>query len=161
MADKNTILVVDDDPEIRAYYWRIFEEDTGAKFDVLGDGQTRRHSLLCHRLDDSFKFLKMFEDMHQAGPATRFPLCIIDLKMLGEDGLLDELRGCAVAQRVREVDSSIHIVIATSKADIDGEDLCRKVGGSTHFFQTPFSLEQEEKFVLKVHELVDEWNERN
>ena len=44
---------------------------------------------------------------------------------------------------------------------IDGEDLCRKVGGSTHFFQTTFSLEQEEKFVLKVHELVDEWNERN
>jgi len=160
MADKNTILVVDDEKESGlAYFFRLFDHDGGEKFDVLGDGRIRRHRLLLHRWDCSFKFLEVFEAWHRDGES--YPLCIVDMRMLDENGLIDELRGYSVAQRVREVDPGIHIVIATSKADIDGDDLCRQVGGSTHFFQTPFSLEQEEKFVLKVHELVDEWNERN
>jgi hypothetical protein len=81
--------------------------------------------------------------------------------MPGADRLIDENRGVAVAREVREIDPEIHIAIITSKADVDGEDVCRQVGGSTHFFRTPFSPEEEESFVLKVHALVDEWNERH
>jgi len=169
MADKkkntnrNAILIVDDERELGsklglAYFFHLFDQDGGEKFDVLGDGQIRPHRLLPHRWDCSFKFLEVFEAWHRDGEC--YPLCIVDMRMPDEDGLLDELRGYAVAQRVRELDPGIHIVIATVKSDIDGEDLCRKVGGSTHFFQTPFSLEQEEEFLLKVHALVDEWNER-
>lgn len=158
MASKNTILIVDDDPNVLAYYWRLFEEDASAKFDVLGDDQPRRHRLLCHRLGDSFQFVEMFEAMH--GGDQRFPLCIIDLRMLGPDGLEDDLRGMEVSHRVRAIDPEIHIVIATANADVDGEDLCRQVGGSTHFFVKPSGPDEEERFVLKVHALVDAWNER-
>lgn len=159
--NNNTILVVDDRPEKLAYMWRLFEDDAGTKFDVLGEGKPRRHRLLCHRLGDSFQFVEMFEAMHSHGPASRFPLCIVDMMMPGTDRLIDEKRGVAVARQVREIDSEIHIVIITAKPDVDGEDVRRQVGGSTHFFRTPFGPEEEENFVLKVHELVDEWNDRH
>lgn len=160
---RNTILIVDDERELGtklglAYFFRLFDQDGGEKFDILGDRPPKRRRLLLHRWDCSFKFLEVFEAFCRDG--QRYPLCIVDMRMPDENDLIDELRGYAVAQRVRELDPGIHIVIATAKADIDGEDLCRKVGGSTHFFQTPFSLEQEDEFVLKVHALVDEWNER-
>jgi CheY-like chemotaxis protein len=162
MVANNTILIVDDDPrdEKLPYFFRLFDEDDGAKFDVLGDSQPRRHRLLCHRLGDSFQFLEMFEAMHRAEPASRYPLCIIDMIMPGSDGLLDQLRGLHVARQVRGIDPEIHIVICTVKPDIDGEDICQQVGESTHFFRMPFGPEQEKEFVLKVHALVDEWNER-
>lgn len=161
--NRNAVLIVDDEHELGsklglAYFFRLFDHDGGEKFDILGDRPANRRRLLPHRWDCSFKFLEVFEAFCRDG--QRYPLCIVDMLMPDENGLIDELRGYAVAQRVRELDPGIHIVIATAKADIDGEDLCRKVGGSTHFFRTPFSAEQEEEFVLKVHALVDEWNER-
>jgi len=159
MPANNTILIVDDDPEKLSYYWRLFEEDAGARFDVLGEGVPRRHRLLCHRLGDSFRFVQMFEAMHSSD--HHFPLCIVDMRMPGPDGLIDELRGLTVSRSVREIDPEIHIVLATAKADIDGEDVCREVGGSTHFFRLPFAAAQEEEFVTKVHALVDEWNEQH
>lgn len=159
----NTILIVDDDHEHAdnlAYFFRLFDEDRGEKFDILGRGQPRRPCrLVPYRQDCPVKFLEFFEAAHLSG--RRYPLCIVDMIMPDESGLLDQLRGVAVSRRVREVDPEIHIVIATIKPDLDGETICREVGGSTHFFQTPFSPEQEEAFVLKVHELVDEWNERH
>jgi CheY-like chemotaxis protein len=159
MAANNTILVVDDEPESGlAYFFRLFDPGDGAKFDVLDEGGARRHRLLCHRLGDSFRFLEMFESMHRAG--QYFPLCIADMRMPGPDGLIEELRGLAVARRVRDIDPEIHLVLVTAKPDIDGDAVCREVGGSTHFFQRPFSPAQEEAFVLKVHALVDAWNAR-
>jgi CheY-like chemotaxis protein len=158
MAANNTILIVDDDPEKLAYYWRLFEEDAGARFDVLGEGRPQRHRLLCHRLGDSFRFVEMFAEMHRMD--HHFPLCIVDMRMPGSDGLIDELRGLAVSRRVREIDPVVHIVLATAKADVDDEEVCREVGGSTHFFRLPFGAAQEEAFVAKVHALVDDWNER-
>lgn len=158
MADTNTILVVDDNPDVLAYYWRLFEEDTGAKFDVLGETEPRRHRILCHRLGNSFQFVEMFKAMHHSD--HRFPLCIVDMRMPGPDGLIDEKRGLTVSRQIRQVDSEIHIVIATSKPDIDGDEVRLEVGGSTHFFRTPFSPEQEEAFIVTVHALVDEWNEK-
>lgn len=158
VAANNTILIVDDDPEKLAYFWRLFEVDEGVRFDVLGDNRPRRHRILCHRLGNSFQLLEMFEAMHRSD--HRFPLCLIDMRMPGADGMIDDRRGLAVARRVREIDPEIHIVIATAKADIDGDDCCREVGGSTHFFRMPFGPAQEEEFVFKVHALVDEWNAR-
>jgi CheY-like chemotaxis protein len=158
----NIILIVDDDHEHEdnlAYFFRLFDDDRGAKFDILGGGQPRRPRLVPYRQDCPFKFLEFFEAAHLSG--RRYPLCIVDMIMPDESGLLDELRGVTVSRRVREIDPEIHIVIATIKPDLDGEAICREVGGSTHFFQTPFSPEQEEAFVLKVHELMDEWNGRH
>jgi CheY-like chemotaxis protein len=155
-SNRNTILVVDDHSEKLAFYWRLFDEDAGARFDVLGESQPRRRRLLCHRLQNSFQFVEMFESMHRTG--DRFPLCIVDLKMPGPDGLLDKLRGLAVSTQIRAIDPLIHIVVATSDPDIDGGEVTRRVGGSTHFFRTPFSPAQQEEFLTKVYALLGEWN---
>ena len=158
----NIILIVDDDHEHNdklAYFFRLFDEDRGEKFDILGGGQTRRPRLVPYRQDCPFEFLEFFEAAHRSG--RRYPLCIVDMIMPDESGLLDDLRGVTVSRTIRGIDPDIHIVIATVKPDVDGESICREVGGSTHFFQTPFSPEQEEAFVLKVHELVGVWNGRH
>lgn len=154
--NKNSILVVDDHAEKLAFYWRLFDENEGVRFDVLGESQPRRRRLVCYRQQCSFQFVEMFESMHQAG--DRYPVCIVDLKMPGPEGLPDEFRGLAVSAQVRAIDPLIHIVVVTSQPDIDGGEVIRRVGGSTHFFRIPFSPAQQEEFLTKVHALVDEWN---
>jgi CheY-like chemotaxis protein len=155
----NTILIVDDDPQVLAYYWQLFEGDDGAKFDVLGEDRPRRHRLLCHRLGDSVKFVEMFDGMVRMD--RRHPLCIIDMQMPGEDGRLDKRRGLQTARRVREIDPGIHIVICTAAPDVGPEEVREHVTGSAHFFRRPFSPEQESEFCLTIHGLVDEWNGRS
>jgi CheY-like chemotaxis protein len=154
----NTILIVDDDAEVLAYYWQLFEGDDGAKFDVLGQENPRRHRLLCHRLGDSVKFSEMFERMVRADQLH--PLCIIDMQMPDEDGRLDKRRGLHTARQVREIDPDIHIVICTAAADVGEDEVREQVPGSVHFFRRPFSPEQESAFSLTVHRLVYEWNGR-
>ena len=157
--DNNTILIVDDDPAVLAYYWQLFEGDDGARFDILGEGRPRRHRLLCHRLGDSVKFVEMFGNMVRSD--LLHPLCIIDMEMRDEDGRLDRHRGLHTARQVREIDAGIHIVICSGVADIGLQDVRKHVDGSAHFFRRPFSPEQESEFCLTVHRLVDEWNGRH
>lgn len=159
VMNNNTILIVDDDPGVLAYYWQLFEGDEGVKFDILGDTRPRRHRLLCHRLGNAVKFVEMFESMIRTD--RRHPLCIIDLQMPGEDGRLDRRRGLHTAQRVREIDPEIHIVICTAATDVGAEEVREHVPGSAHFFRRPFSPDQESEFCLAVHGLVDEWNGRH
>jgi CheY-like chemotaxis protein len=155
----NTILIVDDDAEVLAYYWQLFEGDNGSQFDVLGESEPRRRRLLCHRLTDSWKFVEMFESMVRAD--RRHPLCIVDLQMPDENGRLDKRRGLQTAQQVREIDPDIHLVICTTASDVGLEEVREHVPGSTHFFRRPFSAEEENEFCLTVHGLVDEWNGRS
>jgi CheY-like chemotaxis protein len=155
----NTILIVDDDPQVLAYYWELFEGDEGSQFDVLGESSPRRHRLLCHRLADSVKFVEMFESMVRAD--RLHPLCIVDLAMPDENGRLDKRHGLQTARRVREIDPDIHIVICTAASDVGLEEVREHVPGSAHFFRRPFSAEEESEFCLTVHGLVDEWNGRH
>ncbi len=154
--DNNTILIVDDDQEVLAYYWQLFEGDNGSQFDVLGESKPRQHRLSCYRLKDASKFVEMFESMVRAD--QRYPLCIIDLQMRDENGRLDRRLGLQTARRVREMDPEIHIVICTANSDVGLEEVREQVPGSAHYFRRPFSTEEETEFCLTVHGLVDEWN---
>jgi CheY-like chemotaxis protein len=154
-----TILIVDDDAEVLAYYWQLFEGDNGSQFDVLGESKPRRRRLLCYRLSDSWKFVEMFESMVKSH--QRYPLCVIDLEMKDENGRKDKRLGLQVARRVREMDPEIHIVICTSHPDIGEEEVREQVAGSAHYFLRPFSVDEENEFCLRVQGLVDEWNGRH
>ena len=155
----NFILIVDNDPEVLAYYWQLFEGDNGSQFDVLGESSPRQPRLRCYRLADSTKFVEMFEGMVRAD--QRYPLCIIDLEMEDENGRLNKRRGLQTARRVREIDPEIHIVICTAHWDVGLEEVQEHVAGSAHYFRLPFSPEQETEFCLMIHGLVDEWNGRS
>lgn len=162
MARNNTILIVDDDLELLAYYWKLFEAVESSEFDILAANSSQKagaprvhRRLLCHRLGDSFKFVEMFEKMVHSG--VRYPLCIIDMRMPGEDGKIDNRRGMHTAKRVRELDPDIHIVICTAY-DFDGDEICAQIGSRAHFRQRPF---EEEEFCALVHSLVDQWNDEH
>ncbi len=152
MAANNTILIVDDDPEILAYYWKIFATDNAADFDILGDARPEAasklvcHQLICHRYTDAVRFVEVFEKMVISD--LRHPLCIIDMRM-------PSLNGFEVAQRVRAADPEINIVICTAHSDMDPAEIRAKLPGSVFFVRKPFVTVE---LYMMVHSLVDSWN---
>lgn len=105
MADKNTILVVDDDPERYGFYWQIFNDDP-EEFSPLPpqDGAPRQHPLVPHSLGDFSRFEEMFRQMVERG--DRHPLCIVDMRFEKEnnkDGAPADLRTMGRSSRRRSM----------------------------------------------------------
>lgn len=153
----NTILIVDDNLDVLAHFWKIFEGIDSSEYDILATPPSEekprsRRRLHTRRLSDSFKFVDTFEEMSKCG--VHYPLCIVDMEMQDENGKLDRLRGLHISQRVRAIDPRIHIVICTSYP-YDGDEICAKIGSRAHFRYRPFD---EDEFCDFVHSLVDHWN---
>ena len=155
MADKNTILVVDDDPERFGFYWQIFNDDPG-EFSPLPppDGGPRQHPLVPHSLGDFARFEEMFRLMVERG--DRHPLCIIDMRLEKQN---DNRRGFETVRLVRELDPDISIVVATHLPDIELEDIRQAAGENAFLFRLPMLDESlKADFRNTVHLLVDRWN---
>jgi len=154
MKENNTILIVDDDPEILSYYWKIFSARDVSEFDILasappaGAAEVVCHELVCHRYANSRKFLEAFGRMIDTG--LHHPLCIIDMRM-------PVMNGFETAQRVRELDPEINIVICTAFSDMDPVEIRANLSGSVFFVRKPFAAAE---LYFMVHSLVDSWNEK-
>jgi CheY-like chemotaxis protein len=152
-----TILIVDDDLEILAYYFKLFEAKDMALLDILGDEEQPRRWHPTIRHYDPLKFDEMFEKMVRYG--VFHPVCLVDLRMpVPPYGHIDPRRGVATARHVRGLDPRIHIIISTADPDADGAEIVAEVGGSTHFYRRPFKDGEEQQFCAKVRELIDSWN---
>ena len=155
MADKNTILVVDDDPERYGFYWQLFNDDP-EEFSPLPpqDGAPRQHPLVPHSLGDFSRFEEMFRQMVERG--DHHPLCIVDMRFEKEN---DNRRGFETARLVRELDPDISIVVATHLPDIELEDVREAAGDNAFLFRLPMLDESlKTEFRNTVHLLVDRWN---
>lgn len=155
MADKNTILVVDDDPKLFGFYWQIFNDDPH-EFDPLppAEDSPRRHPLVPHSLGDFSKFEEMFRQMVARG--ERHPLCIVDMRF---EKANDNRRGFETACLVRELDPDISIVVATHLPDVELEDIRAALGNNAFLFRLPLLDDrQKTEFRDQVHLLVDRWN---
>ena len=155
MADKNTILVVDDDPKLFGFYWQIFNDDPH-EFDLLprSEDASRHHPLVPHSLGDFSKFEEMFRQMVDRG--EHHPLCIVDMRF---EKANDNRRGFETARLVRELDPEINIVIATHLPDVELEDVRLALGDNAFLFRLPMLEEaQKAEFRNTVHLLVDRWN---
>jgi FixJ family two-component response regulator len=152
MPNKKDILIVDDDPEILAYYWKIFASGDASEFDVLGGGPTGDESelvlrqLICHRYTNAVKFLDAFEAMVRSD--VHHPVCIIDMRM-------PVLNGFETAQRVRALDPEINIIICTAHSDMDPAEIRAKLSGSVFFVRKPFVAVE---LYMMVHSLIESWN---
>ncbi len=145
----NTILIVDDDPDILAFYRKIFDKEAAGDFDILGaEDEGSVSQLKCHTFSDPLEFLKQCEDTRKAG--ERHPLCIIDMRM-------PILNGLSAAQRIREIDPEIDIIICTAFSDVPLNDIRAKLHGGVFFVRKPFVVEE---FKLLVSSLVGYWNTR-
>jgi len=152
MPDNRAILIVDDDPDILGYYWKIFASGDTTEFDILGEAPAAGASemvcrqLVCHRYTNAVKFLDAFEKMVDSD--LRHPVCIIDMRM-------PVMNGFETAQRVRALDQEINIIICTAHSDMDPAEIRANLSGSVFFVRKPFvALE----LYMMVHSLVDGWN---
>ena len=152
MADNRAILIVDDDPDILGYYWKIFSSGDAAEFDILGAAPTGEEAelicrqLVCHRYSNAVKFLDAFEKMVNAD--LRHPVCIIDMRM-------PVLNGFETAQRVRALDPEINIIICTAHSDMDPAEIRANLSGSVFFVRKPFVAVE---LYMMVHSLIESWN---
>ena len=106
------------------------------------------HELVCHRYANSRNFLEAFGRMIDTG--LHHPLCIIDMRM-------PVMNGFETAQRVRELDPEINIVICTAFSDMDPVEIRANLSGSVFFVRKPFAAAE---LYFMVHSLVDGWNEK-
>ena len=129
----NTILVVDDDPDILTYYRKIFSQSCGDEYDILGGKEeSRDQSLDCLTYSDPHELLEYYERAVKAG--QRHPLCIIDMRMPRQNGLM-------TAQRMREIDPGIDIVICSAFSDIAPDEIRAKLHEGVFFVRKPFVAE--------------------
>lgn len=145
----NTILIVDDDPEILAFYRKIFDKSSASQFDILGaESGASAPRLKCRTFTDPRELLKQCEDTRKDG--HRHPLCIIDMRM-------PILNGLSTAERIREIDPEIDIIICTAFSDVPLDEIRAKLHGGVFFVRKPFVAEE---FSLLVQSLVGYWNSR-
>lgn len=143
----NTILIVDDDPEILAFHRKIFSPSQDAEFDILGSHQpTDEADLNCLTFADPRELIEAYGKMVKAG--ERVPLCIIDMRMPSMNGL-------TAALQIREIDPDIGIVICTAFSDISPEQIRLKLQRGCFFVHKPFVVEE---FLLLIRSLVGNWN---
>ncbi len=144
-----TVLIVDDDPEILAFYRKIFDRPAAADFDILGeDTPTEAAALTCRTFSNPLEFLKDYEETRAAG--ERYPLCVLDMRM-------PILNGMATALRLREIDPDISIIICTAFSDVPVEEIRARLGGGVFFVRKPFVAAE---FSLLVHSVVGYWSSR-
>lgn len=146
----NTILIVDDDPEILAFYRKIFDKASASEFDILGsEDMGVAPQIKCRTFSDPHEFLRQCEEAKKSG--ERHPLCIIDMRM-------PILNGLSTAQRIREIDPEIDIIICTAFSDVSLDEIRAKLHGGVFFVRKPFVAGE---FSLLVQSLVGYWNSRH
>ena len=144
-----TILIVDDDPEILDYYRKIFSEPDTGGFDILDSVPSECSEVLsCRTYSDPLRLLSEYRESVAAG--VRHPLCVLDMRM-------PILNGLATAEKLREIDSGIDVVICTAFSDIAVGEIRTKLKKGVFLVRKPFLAEE---FSLLIHSLVGYWNAR-
>ncbi len=146
---RSTILVVDDDPEILAFYRKIFCVSKGGEFDILDAADDNRQAGLgCLTFSDPGGLLEYYRKAIASG--DRNPLCVVDMRMPAMNGL-------ATALALREMDPEINIVICTAFSDVRVDEIRSKLRDGVFFVRKPFVAEE---FSMLIHSLVGHWNTR-
>ncbi|MEN9307026.1 MAG: Phytochrome-like protein cph2, partial [Fibrobacterota bacterium] len=106
---ERTILVVDDDPAVLEFYQKIFRSEQASDFDILGtESVNKGRSLQCRTFLAPGELLKWYSRTVAGGEVS--PLCIVDMRMPGIDGL-------DTALGLREIDPDIEIILCSAYSD--------------------------------------------
>jgi len=144
----NTILIVDDDPEILAFYRKLFAPATSSEFDVLASPDQEQAGLECLTYSDPLQLLEYYRISVADG--RQHPLCIVDMRM-------PILNGLATATRLREIDPDIDIVICTAFSDVPVEKIRAQIKSGIFIVRKPFVTDE---FILLVQSLTGYWHTR-
>jgi len=128
----NTILIADDDNDILSLYIDFFTEEEEEKFNIK-------------LFDNGIELLEYFKESHKKG--HRIPLCIIDMRMPVMDGF-------TLAQKLRNTDEDVVIIIVTAYSDISIKKLKESLKENIYYVKKPF---HKEELCLLADSLIKGW----
>ena len=144
-----TILAIDDEADILAFYRKILAPQQKGELDILGsESSDEPHpGLLCRTFDDPQKLVEEYKREVAAG--RHCPVCIVDMMM--KEGQQD---GLTTAKQLREIDPDIDIVFCTAFSDVALEEIRATLRERVFFVRKPFNPDE---FVMMIQSLVDYW----
>lgn len=146
-----TILAIDDEADILAFYRKLLAPQQLGDFDILGRSASEtQRGLLCRTYDDPEQLVSEFKQEVASG--QHFPLCIVDMHM--KEGQQD---GLATARQLREIDPDIDIVFCTAFSDVRPEELRASLRERVFYVRKPFNPDE---FSMMMHSLVQYWRIR-
>jgi len=147
---RRTILIVDDDPGVLEFYRRIFSPGRVEDFSIVGQpkGGTLFTDIKCRTYADPLELVSELRRAAEQG--IRHPLCVVDMRMPQQNGLV-------TAEQLRAIDADIDIVICTAAHDFAPEEIRRRLGERVFFVHKPFDAGE---FAFMIQSLVDYWESR-
>ncbi|MEN9309830.1 MAG: putative sensory/regulatory protein RpfC [Fibrobacterota bacterium] len=143
---ERTILVVDDDPAVLEFYQKIFRSEQASDFDILGtESVNKGRSLQCRTFQAPAELLKWYSRTVAGGEVS--PLCIVDMRMPGIDGL-------DTALGLREIDPDIEIILCSAYSDKSVAEMQARLHDAFYFVRKPFTPDE---FLLLVDSLCVSW----
>jgi PAS domain S-box-containing protein len=139
------ILVVDDDPQVLEVYRLMFSGESGPSFD---GNRPSDLALRCLAYTDPREMIQDYARMHARW--ERVPLCIVDMRMPKQSGLV-------TAEQLRAIDPEIDIVISSAYSDLGTPEIRERLRERVYFVRKPFDYEE---ISLMVESLVNSWGER-
>ena len=139
------ILVVDDDPKVLEVYRLMFSGESGPSF---GGNRPSDVALRCLAYTDPREMIQDYARMHARW--ERVPLCIVDMRMPKQSGLV-------TAEQLRTIDPEIDIVISSAYSDVGTPEIRERLRERVYFVRKPFDYEE---ISLMVESLVNLWGER-
>jgi signal transduction histidine kinase/DNA-binding NtrC family response regulator len=144
----NTVLVVDDDVAVLGYYERIFRPQLAGELDILGEAAAEEPSVDLRTFTSPFELIDLYRDIR--GQGERCPVCILDMRMPG-------LNGLETARRLRQFDDELVIVICTAFSDASVDSMRRELDGRLYLVLKPFNPDE---MRLLVHQICRDWGMR-
>ncbi|MEQ8188967.1 MAG: response regulator [Candidatus Eremiobacterota bacterium] len=138
------ILVADDSKSLLTLYKHIFTRKQD-NFDFF-ERDVRDIDFTLDTFDNGTDLLKYFSSAYKRG--KRIPVCILDMRMPGIDGL-------TAARELRQIDQDVIIIIVTAFSDISPDKLRDSLKHDIYYVKKPFNREE---FYLLVDSLIKVWN---
>lgn len=138
------ILVADDSKSLLTLYKHIFMRKQD-NFDFF-ERDVKDVDFSLDTFDNGTALLEYFSSEYKKG--NRIPICILDMRMPGIDGL-------TAARELREIDHDVIIIIVTAFSDISPDRLRDSLKHDIYYVKKPFNREE---FYLLVDSLIKVWN---
>ncbi len=138
------IFVADDSKSLLTLYKHIFMRKQD-NFDFF-ERDVKDVDFSLDTFDNGTALLEYFSSEYKKG--NRIPICILDMRMPGIDGL-------TAARELREIDHDVIIIIVTAFSDISPDRLRDSLKHDIYYVKKPFNREE---FYLLVDSLIKVWN---
>ena len=148
---ERTIMVVDDDPAVLAFYRKILDADRDDDLNLLGTEKTDEGTVQALQGTAFSNASDMLAWYRQAlDQQDHSPICVLDIRMPG-------ISGFEAAKRLRAMDPDIELILCSAFSDHSIAEIRRELGNTFHYVRKPFAHEE---FHLLLQSLCASWKHK-